>query len=101
MHSLPSGQEIVIKTVLTLGKYLFNEIHHPWDYVSLCVQRVGRAMWVSDLVLSRCEGKGVRFGAGARDRTRVKVRIRIKTRVKTRVGARARVRVRILARARR
>lgn len=98
MHSLPSGPEIVIKTVLTLGKYLFNEIHHPWEYGSLRVHRVGGSMWVSEHVLSRCRGKGVELGARAGARIRVKVRVRIKTRVKIKTRVRVRVRVQVRAR---
>lgn len=71
VHSSPSGLEIVIKTVLTLGKYLFNEIHHPWECVSLRVQRAGRSVWIYEQMLDRCRGKGsVGFRAGARARVR-------------------------------
>lgn len=71
VHSSPSGPEIVIKAVLTLGKYLFNEIHHPWECVSLRVQRVGRSVWMEDQTLGRCRERGrVGFRAGARTRVR-------------------------------
>lgn len=84
MHSSPSGPEIVIKTVLTLGKYLFSEIHHPWECVSLRVQRVGRSVWIYDQTLGRCRGKGgVGFRARARVRSgSVKVRVRIRARAR-------------------
>lgn len=85
VHSSPSGPEIVIKAVLTLGKYLFHEIHHPWECVSLRVQRVGRSAWIYDQMLGRCRGKGgVGFGTGARARAMVwvKVRVRIKARAR-------------------
>lgn len=87
---MPSGPEIVIKTVLTLGKYLFNEIHHVWEYVSLRVHRAGRFMWLSDQCAEQVQG----FGAGVR----IGVKVRIKTKVKIRVGTRVRVRIRTRAR---
>lgn len=87
---MPSGPEIVIKTVLTVGKYLFNEIHHVWEYVSLRVHRARRSMSVLDHVLSRCRGKGV----GVWSWVRIGVKVWIKTKVKIRVWTRVRIRAR-------